>query len=264
MTNISDADLMAYADGVLPRHLRPWVRQALLRDPDLLEKLESYIITNRGLAAPFERLSPPPDRLLRLLDEAKPARSGERWWLVALRCIEEKFAQPWRRPAWSLAGLAALVGATVLAWQLTTTARPARPELAELEAQGLLASAQFQRALDGTESNVSTHLATLKPTGTFLSKDKAWCRQYELTRDDRSRLAGIACRDRGGAWQVKTLAVLGPAPEARGYAPAGKEAQDGKESASGIEAVLDKLIEDVVLVPADERRLIEGGWPAPQ
>jgi hypothetical protein len=61
MTNISDADLMAYADGVLPRHLRPLVRQALLRDPALLEKLESYIITNRGLAAPFDRLPPLPD-----------------------------------------------------------------------------------------------------------------------------------------------------------------------------------------------------------
>jgi hypothetical protein len=257
MTNISDADLMAYADGVLPRHLRPLVRQALLRNPALLEKLESYIITNRGLAAPFERLPPLPDHLLRLLDGAKPGRSGERWWFVALRSVEEKFTNPWRLPAWSLAGLAALVGATVLAWQLNT-ARPLGPELAALQAQGLVASAQFQRALDGTESNISTHLATLKPTGTFLSKDKAWCRQYELTRDDRTRLAGIACRDRGGAWQVKSLAALGPTPEARGYAPA------GKESPSGMEAALDKLMQDAILLPADERRLIEGGWPAPQ
>ena len=257
MTNISDADLMAYADGVLPRHLRPLVRQALLRNPALLEKLESYIITNRGLAAPFERLPPLPDHLLRLLDGAKPRRSGERWWLMALRSVEEKFADHWRVPAWSLAGLAALVGATVLAWQLNT-ARPLGPELAALEAQGLVASTQFQHALDGTESNVSAHLATLKPTGTFLSKDKAWCRQYELTRDAKTRLAGIACRDGGGTWQVKTLAVLGPTPAARGYAPA------GKESAGGIEAALDKLMADVTLLPGDERRLIEGGWPAPQ
>jgi hypothetical protein len=262
MTNISDADLMAYADGVLPRHLRPLVRQALLRDPALLEKLESYIITNRGLAAPFERLPPLPDRLLRLLDGAKPGRTGERWWLVAWRSVEEKVAAQWRLPAWSLAGLAALVGASVLAWQLNTAARPWPSELAELAAQGLVASAQFQRALDGTESNVSSQLATLKPTGTFLSKDKAWCRQYELTHDAKTRLAGIACRDREGAWQVRALAGLGPTPEVYGYAPAGK--QDGTASAGGIEAALDKLSADVVLLPADERRLIEGGWPAPQ
>jgi hypothetical protein len=263
MTNISDADLMAYADGVLPRHRRPLVRQALLREPALLEKLESYIITNRGLAAPFERLPPLPDRLLRLLDDAKPRRSGEHWWFLAWRTVEEKCAGLWRRPAWSLAGVAALVGAALLAWQLNA-ARPLRPELAALEAQGLVASAHFQRVLDGTQSNVSAHLATLKPTGTFLSKDKAWCRQYELTRDDRTGLAGIACRDAGGAWQVKTLAALGPTPEARGYAPAGNAAHDGKADASGIEAALDKLMQDVILLPADERRLIAGGWPAPQ
>src|SRR5262249_19876618 len=75
MIKISDAELMAYADGVLPRHLRPLVRQALLREPELLEKLESYIITNRGLAAPFARLPPLPDRLVQMLargDKAPP------------------------------------------------------------------------------------------------------------------------------------------------------------------------------------------------
>jgi hypothetical protein len=263
MTNISDADLMAYADGVLPRHLRPLVRQALLRDPALLEKLESYIITNRGLAAPFDRLPPLPDRLLRLLSEAKAEpRSGARPWFVALRSLEAKFAEHWRLPAWSLAGLAALVCATLVAWQLNT-ARPIEPQLAGLEARGLAASPQFQRALDSTESNVSAQLATLRPTGTFLSKDKAWCRQYELTRQDEPGLMGIACRDGDGAWQVKTWAALVPTPQARGYAPAGQETGEGKARTSSLETALGSLMQDVVLLPADEKRVMTGGWQRP-
>ena len=67
MTDISDAELMAYADGVLPRHLRPLVRRALSEDPALLEKLEGYIVTSRSLAAPFDRLPPISDGMRELL-----------------------------------------------------------------------------------------------------------------------------------------------------------------------------------------------------
>jgi hypothetical protein len=261
MTNISDADLMAYADGVLPRHLRPLVRQALLRDPALLEKLESYIITNRGLAAPFDRLPPVPDRLRRLLAAETPG-PGERWWFGLMRSISEaRLADRWRLPAWSLAGLAALVCATVLAWHLSTGSATG-PQLAALEAKGILLPGQFQRALENTESNVTTELAMLKPTGTFFSRQSEWCRQYEVTRGQEARLAGLACRDHTGQWQVKGWARLEPTrPQAGGYAPAGQETREGMES---LEATLGKLMRDDVLLPADEKRLIAGGWQQPR
>ena len=181
MTNISDADLMAYADGVLPRHVRPLVRQALLRDPALLEKLESYIITNRGLAAPFARLPPVPDRLRRVLAQ-EHSGPKERRWPGLLRVISEaKLADRLSLPVWSLAAICALICAAVLAWQLPTRL-PGASQVADLEAQGLSLSVPFQRALERTESNVPAQLATLKPTGTFLSTENEWCRQYELLR----------------------------------------------------------------------------------
>ena len=259
MTNISDADLMAYADGVLPRHLRPLVRQALLRDPALLEKLECYIITNRGLAAPFDRLPPVPDRLRRLLAGKNPG-PAERCWFLLLRSINEaRLADRWRLPVWSLAGLGALICATVLAWQLSTGNAPG-PHLAGLEAKGDLLPGQFQRALERTESNVATHLATLKPTGTFFSRQNEWCRQYEVARGDELRLAGVACRNHAGDWQVKGWARLDPArPQDGGYAPAGK--QDGR---GALEATLNALMQHDVLLPGDEKRLIAGGWQSPR
>ena len=264
MTNITDADLMAYADGVLPRHLRPLVRQALLRDPALLEKLESYIITNRGLAAPFDRLPPVPDRLRRLLAPANPG-PGERWWFTLRRALNEaRAADGWRLPAWSLAGLAALMAATVLAWQLSL-ANGSNPQLAELEAKGLLLSGQFQRVLEQTESNVATELASLRPTGTFLSRQNEWCRQYEVTRGQEAHLAGVACRDHAGAWHVKGWAQLEPPrQQAGGYAAAGKETGDGTDGLANLEATLGKLMRDVVLLPADEKRLLADGWQRPR
>ncbi len=264
MTKISDADLMAYADGVLPRHLRPLVRQALLRDPALLEKLESYIITNRGLAAPFDRLPPIPDRLRRLLAGENPG-PGERWWFMLMRSVSEaRLADRWRLPVWSLAGLAALICATVLAWHLSTT-NASGPQLAELEAKAGLLQGQFQRALERTESSVTTHLTSLKPTGTFFSRQNEWCRQYEVTRGEEARLAGVACRDATGDWQVKGWARLEPArPQDGSYAPAGKETRDGKDGLGNLENTLGKLMRDVVLLPSDEKRLITDGWQLPR
>src|SRR5262245_24762391 len=119
MIKISDAELMAYADGVLPRHLRPLVRQALLREPELLEKLESYIITNRGLAVPFARLPPVPDRLRQMLasGDAAPRRG---LWPLLLRSIgAAKSAVRVALPVWSLAAVALFIGAAMLALGLS-------------------------------------------------------------------------------------------------------------------------------------------------
>jgi hypothetical protein len=264
MTKISDADLMAYADGVLPRHMRPLVRQALLRDPALLEKLESYLITNRGLAAPFDRLPPVPDRLRRLLAGENPG-PGERRWFMLMRSVSEaRLADRWRLPVWSLAGLAALICATVLAWHLSTT-NASGPQLAELEAKGVLLPGQIQRALEHTESNVTTPLASLRPTGTFFSRQNEWCRQYEVTRGEAARLAGIACRDASGDWHVKGWARLDPArPQDGGYAPAGKETREGKDGLGNLEITLDKLMRDVVLLASDEKQLIADRWELPR
>jgi hypothetical protein len=262
MTNISDADLMAYADGVLPRHARPLVRQALLRDPALLEKLESYIITNRGLAAPFARLPPVPDRLRRVLaQEHSPPK--ERRWPGLLRVISEaKLADRLSLPVWSLAAICALICAAVLAWQLPTRL-PAGSQLADLEVQGLSLSVPFQRAQERTESNVPAQLATLKPTGTFLSTESEWCRQYELLREAGPWVQGVACRGPGGEWQVKTAAILNATPPASGYAPAGQE-PPGRQDLAGLDTAIGKLMRDVVLLPPDEKRLIANGWLVPR
>jgi hypothetical protein len=260
MTKISDTDLMAYADGVLPKHLRPLVRRALLEDPALLEKLEGYIITHRGLAAPFDRLPPISDRLRKALATAPQATdpAEEGWWRLLWKAMPQK---RWRAgfplSAWSVAAVGLLVCAAMFAFPLKSTLED-RQRLADLEANGLVLSAPFQRALETTQSNVDAPLAVLKPTGTFLSTENEWCRQYQLVQQDATLIAGVACRDRAGAWQVKMVEVVAATPAANGYAPAGNG--HGGHPVDRLETTLNRLMKDVVLLPSDEKRLIGGGW----
>jgi len=264
MIKISDAELMAYADGVLPRHLRPLVRQALLREPELLQKLESYIITNRGLAAPFAQLPPLPDRVRQMLagGDAAPRRGGL-WSLLPGGIGEAKSAVRAALPAWSLAAVALVAGAAVLACGFWFWGLPGVPRSGNGDNAGLVNAAQLQRALERTESNVAASLAVLKPTGTFLSTENEWCRQYQLVGDEGTRVVGVACRGTGGAWQVKTSALARSPERGTGYAAAGADASEAQELA-GIETTLLKLMKDIVLLPADERKLIAGGWQLPR
>jgi hypothetical protein len=264
MSKISDPELMAYADGVLPRHLRPLVRQALLRDPELLEKLESYIITNRGLAAPFARLPPVPDRVRQMLasGDAAPRRGG--LFPLLLRSITEaKLAVRAALPAWSLAAVALFAAAAVLAGGFWFWGLPGLPRPADGENAGRVSAAQMQRALERTQSNVAAPLAMLTPTGTFLSTENEWCRQYQLSGDEGRRVVGVACRGKGGAWQVKTSALARNPERGNGYAAAGADASEAQEPAA-IETMLLALMKDIVLLPADERKLIAGGWQLPR
>ena len=68
MIPISDETLMAFADGELPPDERRAVREALSKDPLLIERLECFLLTNARLARPFRDVlnSAVPERLLRL------------------------------------------------------------------------------------------------------------------------------------------------------------------------------------------------------
>jgi hypothetical protein len=265
MTKISDAELMAYADGVLSPRARPLVRQALAEDPTLLEKLEGYIITSRGLAEPFERLPPLPPRTRELVRGKAPRMPGRRppFSILLSRTVGVgRLRDCLLPPAWSLAAMMCLTGAAVVVWLLQTTPGPAH-QLARLHAQGLVLSSPFQRALENVTSGVQTQLATLKPMGTFLSNSNEWCRQYELVREEGARLAGVACRNNAGEWRVKASIPMHTTTSPSRYEPAGQDSH-WESPAAEIEATVDRLIKGIVLLQAEERKLIAGGWRVPQ
>ena len=69
MNPISDEMLMAFADGELQPHERRVVREALTKNPLLIERLECFILSNTMIARPFRDISAAaiPEKLLRLI-----------------------------------------------------------------------------------------------------------------------------------------------------------------------------------------------------
>jgi anti-sigma factor RsiW len=60
---------MAFADGELQPDERRVVREALTKDPCLVERLECFILTNARIARPFREVSAAalPESLMRLI-----------------------------------------------------------------------------------------------------------------------------------------------------------------------------------------------------
>lgn len=79
-TEISDWDLLAYADGRLEPARAHVVEAALAEDPDLRAKVADFARQNAALAAQYDAYmqAPLPERLARLLDDAPPRRAGTR------------------------------------------------------------------------------------------------------------------------------------------------------------------------------------------
>lgn len=69
MNPISDEMLMAFADGELQPHERRVVREALKKNPLLIERLECFILSNTRIARAFRDVSAAaiPQKLLRLI-----------------------------------------------------------------------------------------------------------------------------------------------------------------------------------------------------
>jgi anti-sigma factor RsiW len=69
MNPISDEMLMAFADGELEPDDRRLVREALTKDPLLIERLECFILTRTRIARPFRDVPAAalPEKLLRLI-----------------------------------------------------------------------------------------------------------------------------------------------------------------------------------------------------
>ena len=72
MNPISDEMLMAYADGELQPYERRVVREALTKNPLLIERLECFILSNTRIARPFRDVSAAalPKKLLHLILES--------------------------------------------------------------------------------------------------------------------------------------------------------------------------------------------------
>ncbi len=142
---IGDDLIMPYADGVLAPDQRPAVRDALARDPELMQRFESFLFTRGPLARAFDAVlaAPIPERLLEAVRGPAPQRTRPTASLLGsarLARLADMFRVPDFSPAVAipavLVGVAAgwlahyaigIVGAGGQSWRCRHGLAPAGP-----------------------------------------------------------------------------------------------------------------------------------------
>jgi hypothetical protein len=208
---------MALVDGQLAPAEVPALVQELARNGALVAELQGYLAMSRSRVARAYAAK---------ADEAVPRRLIDAVMKAPIEAGASRpaaFASPlggrlvgWLRgscrvPAWSLAAAPTLAAATAFA--IAAAVLPV--------GTGGLASAHVGAALERTVSGKEAALASVRPMLSFNSKDAGWCRQFEMRSAEKQISYGLACRGRGGDWQV--IASTPPSSTAGGYVPAGAD-----------------------------------------
>ncbi|MFQ5346351.1 MAG: hypothetical protein ACE5ED_00720 [Rhodothalassiaceae bacterium] len=248
---ISDERLGAYLDGELPAHEAADIAAALARSPELAARLarlrDADRLAARALHAIDDRPLPPVVAAMLAPGAGTPVLRPRFWRAAA-------------RPLALAASIALLVGfgAGFLLHARFGTGAPASTiaaaSLGEIDRDQPLFA-----VLETTPSGTRKLLAGLgieaTPTLSFRAKDGRYCREMLIAGRDLAR-RGLFCRGPGGVWRALAM-VTAPAADETAYVPAADPAT----------ALLDRAISARIagapLDAAEERRLIEEGWPQP-
>lgn len=252
---VGDDVIMAYADGALEPDRRSAVRDALAISPASMQTFESFLFTRGPLTRPFDAVlsAPIPDRLLQAVLGPPARRTPLRRQPTG--SLLDWIANAIRTPAFAIPAVLIGAGAGWLAHDAL------RSDLVSLDSRGLVASASLQRALEQAPGGKSAGIAggfAIKPTFTFATAQKTWCRQYELATQSGNQSGGLACRAEDGVWRVIAQTQAEPSSGASGSTPdktvlAGK----GDDILDGLRA---QIKDGDVLGSNEEERLIKERW----
>ena len=198
--SISDETLMRFVDGDLPPDERSVIAGEVARNPDLAQRLEAFRFTKEELAGAFApALEAPPELIEKILRGAAPASRISRWNLPSLAATTGAKRPNLRRDVMAIAAAVALLLAGAVGWILHDSVRS--------DYAGLVAPPSLQRALEETPSEVSAKLPgdlSIRPSYTFASLQKRWCREYTVIHANRVGAQALACRGDDGIWRVET------------------------------------------------------------
>ena len=260
---LSEAVLMAYADGQLPPDQLEALEQRLRTDPGLAAEVNARVAAwqqqREVLARAFEPelAEPVPERLLAALAlpaqaSAAPATSAANDAAPAVLkplqaevgTVERSTRPAANAPRWRLP--AALAAGLLGGWVLSRIVQPVPPaaDVLAITAGQVVAGAALQTALSqrlaaDAEGPVQVQLSFQDPQGRY-------CRTFTW-----SSSAGLACRS-GDGWQVEQVVPATPAA-----AGAMRQASSLPPS---LMATVERLMDGPVLDANAERAARDRGW----
>jgi len=246
--NISDAMLMAYADGELDETTHAQIARAIDVDPTLAKKVERHRALRSRLGSAYSSvlMEPMPARLSAAMGVTSPAPVAD---LAQVRA--QKAAKRFGTMNWLAIAASAVFG--ILIGFLTFGGRD-RQEVAE---EGVIAKGALARALTNELASAPREASPVRIGVSYESNSGGYCRTFITT--DGTHVAGVACRSqnpRVDEWRIRMLIPAEPASNAT-Y----------RTAASGIPAALVELVQrDIKGESFDaerESRAIASGWKSP-
>ena len=226
MADLSDEELMAYADGQLDPAEQANVEASIRERPEHQRKVEKFRAT--------------------------------------LKPVHQAFQERMDRGHLALAASLALAVGGGLGWFMHSSPQrdPTAADLitfgdGSLQAEGALAQL-LETAKSGAVLSVRDEHGRawqLKTIFSFRSMADVPCRRYELSNGATERFAGYACRDSRGRWHIEAHARIDAKVNGKPvFSPAGDSHENPVDSA------IRMYMNGDVLQSSDELRLIEKHW----
>lgn len=236
---MTDETLSAFLDNELTDAEMEMVRQQLMADPALAERLAELASVDAELQAHYSAIDdrPMPAAVTRML-EAEHSQDGA-------SNQDNVVTFPWWRRLKGNAGKA--VAAAVIAGVALT-------QWLALPSNEAPAWSEVVTALDSQPSGVIYQIgerASVMPRLTFRSQDGQWCRQYRLETTE-SASEQIACRSDGGTWDQIARVESRPLP--------GTDTYQTASGGSVLDETLDRVMAGSPIGTEAERALLQHQW----
>jgi hypothetical protein len=237
--NITDEQLMAYADGELDEVARGEIAAAIARDPALAARVQEHEALRARLQSTFgpvleERI---PDRLVAAVNVSSRDELTE---LRQARARKREQSR-WSWPAWGAIAASLVMGILIGRALFDADSSTLVERNGNLVASGALADA-LERNLSNEEGN---HRIVLS----FRSDDGTYCRAFSSRGD--ADVAGLACRA-DDEWTIRTVSELDSGSQQYELASSGLPAS--------VLAAVDTHIDGEPLTIEEERAARQRGW----
>jgi hypothetical protein len=255
--NVSDEQLMAYADGELAGRQADEIGRAIERDPGLARRLKVFQATGKTLSPHFSavlEMQPPAEMLhairgatisKRAAGIAVPLAGATRRMLGLIGLGPS----PWPM----LAGIAAgvVIGA-MATWQPGGRSPTSLSALVVEQGPLLLAAGPLVETLEA-RTMAATQLESGKVYSTFQVEDGSYCRYYETANH-----SGIACRKAPNVWQIVAIGA-----SSAGAGPDKSTIADGGGARAVADLATTMTAESTAALDAEaEAALIARAWEA--